>query len=75
MDHAIDALEPYLEWEWSMFIDEWKTGEYKKYSEAPSYQALKALIDASNILHKYMGWELISIRRRLEDMDLLHPTK
>ncbi len=75
MDHAIDVLEPYLEAEFSDFIEEWKTGKYKRYSEAPSYAALKALIDATNILNKYMGWELISIRGRLEDIGLLHPTK
>lgn len=68
MDHAIDSLEPFLEWEWSAFLEEWKTGQYKRYSEAPSYNVLKALIDATNILRKYMGWELISIRGRLEDI-------
>lgn len=75
MDHAINALEPYLEAEFSDFIREWETGKYKKYSDAPSYYSLKALIDATNILNKYMDWGLISIKGRLEDIGLLHPTK
>ena len=71
MDHAAERLEPYLEAEFDEFIAEWKTGKYKKYSEVSNYAALKGLIDATNILRKYLGWDLVSIRRRLEFLDLI----
>lgn len=71
MDHAAERLEPYLDAEFSEFIEEWKTGKYKKYSEVPNYAALKALIDATNILRRYLGWDLVSIKKRLEFLDLI----
>lgn len=62
MDHAINALRPYYDVEMDMFIEEWKSGEYKKFSDCPSYHSLKALVDAMNCMKKYMGWETIKIK-------------
>jgi hypothetical protein len=70
MDHAIDSLDPYVETTFEfMFLKEWQSGKYKKYSECPSYAELKALIDASNILRKYAGFERLSIKGMLEPYD------
>lgn len=53
MDHAINAIRPYYDVTSSMFICEWKTGDYKKISECPSYHELKALSQAINVMSQY----------------------
>ncbi|AKN32418.1 hypothetical protein Ccar_16755 [Clostridium carboxidivorans P7] len=69
MDHAINSLEPFIKVTFSYeFLLEWQSGKYKKYSECPSYEELKALIDASNIMRKYLGWEPLSIKSMLEEV-------
>lgn len=67
MDHAIDSLRPYLEAEFDMFLEEWKSGKYKKFSDCPSYYAVKALIDATNCMHKYMGWQNLRLKDMVEN--------
>lgn len=62
MDHAINSLEPFYEVTRDQFIEEHRSGEYKKLSENPYYEELKALVDAINILRKYLGWENIKIK-------------
>lgn len=71
MDHLIDKFDCNIDWAWESFRDEWITGQYKKYSECPSYYELKTLLDSVNILRKYMGWEKITIKDKLEFEDLL----
>jgi hypothetical protein len=53
MDHAISALRPFLEVEIDCVREEWATGEYSKLSDCPSYQAAKALVEATHKLEKY----------------------
>jgi hypothetical protein len=70
MDHAIDSLEPFVDATFSYeFLPEWQSGKYKKFSDCPSYAELKALIDASNIMRKYIGWERLSIKSMLEPFE------
>lgn len=61
MDHVLEAMQPHydvlLEW----FIEEHKKGQYKKLSDNPYYEEIKALIDAMNILRKYLGWGSIKL--------------
>ena len=65
MDHVIDRIENDMNIEFNEFYKEWKSTKYKKFSECPSYEILKALIDSSNALRKYLGWELVSIKNMI----------
>lgn len=53
MDHAMDYLSDYSSFDKDNYIDEWRSGKYKKISDCPSYWAVKAYCDALNILSKY----------------------
>jgi hypothetical protein len=53
MDHAINALQPFLEYEIDSICEELDTGKYGKLSECPSYPAAKALVDAIHRLERY----------------------
>lgn len=69
IDHVIDRIENDIEIEFQEFYKEWKSKKYKKFSECPSYGVLKALIDSSNILRKYIGWDRLSIKNMIMDME------
>jgi hypothetical protein len=57
MDHAIDSLKQFLEAERDDVVEEWRSGEYKKLSDCPSYPAAKAIVDAIHIMEKYYHGE------------------
>lgn len=61
MDHVVEAMKSYFEVVLDWFVDEQKTGKYKKLSDNPYYEAVKALTDSMNILRKYLGWDLIKL--------------
>lgn len=61
MDHAIGALEVFYEVTLDWFMEEHREENHKKLSDNSNYHELKALIDAMNILRKYMGWETIKL--------------
>jgi len=71
MDHVIEAMRPHYEVLLDWFIEEHKKGQYKKLSDNPYYEEIKALIDAMNILRKYLGWDSIKlsdeVKWRLEE--------
>lgn len=52
MDHAINALRPFLEITLQQVLEEWKSGKYKKLSECPNYNEAKAYVDAIRVLQK-----------------------
>lgn len=54
MDRVIDYITEYMENERQDFIEEWRSGQYKKISDCPSYGAVKAYCKARNILSKYL---------------------
>lgn len=62
MDHLLNAMQPFYEAEAGIFLEEWKSGEYKKWSDCPSYESLKAIIKAANIIRSYLGWERLTIK-------------
>lgn len=61
MDHVIDSIKPYYEVTLDQFLEEHRAKEYKKLSDNPFYDELKALIDAMNILRKYLGWDTLKL--------------
>lgn len=61
MDHAIEALEVFYEVTLDWFMEEHREENHIKLSDNSNYHELKALIDAMNILRKYMGWETIKL--------------
>lgn len=66
MDHAIESLQSFIDVTFEYeFLPEWKSGKYKKYSDCPTYNELKTLIDASNIMRKYIGGQSLSIKSML----------
>ena len=71
MDHVIEAMQPHYEVLLDWFIEEHKKGQYKKLSDNPYYEEIKALIDAMNILRKYLSWDSIKlsdeVKWRLEE--------
>ena len=66
MDHVLNAMQPHYEAVLNCFIEEQRIGKYKKFSENPYYEEIKALIDSMNILRKYLGWEVITLKREIE---------
>ncbi|AKA71230.1 hypothetical protein [Clostridium scatologenes] len=66
MDHLIDNFDIYIDSSFNDFYQEWKSGQYKKFSECPSYYELKTLLDSVNPLRKYIGWERLSIKDMLD---------
>ena len=69
MDHVIDAMKPFYEVTLEEFMEYHKTGEYKKLSDNPVYKEIKALIDARNILYKYMGWPTVNLSEEVKYYD------
>lgn len=51
-DHAIDNLRVWFDLEYNELVIEWKTGEYKKISECPSFKSTSAYCEAMNVLIK-----------------------
>jgi len=62
MDHVLNGMQPYYEVTLDQFMEEHRTGKYKKLSDNPYYDEVKALIDSMNILRKYMGWDPIRLK-------------
>ena len=61
MDHVINAMQPHYDVLLDWFIEEHRKGQYKKLSDNPYYGEIKALIDAMNILRKYLDWETVKL--------------
>lgn len=54
MDHVIDFILSYMDFEKEEFINEWKTGKYKK-SDCPTYPYVKTYCDAITVLNRMDG--------------------
>lgn len=70
MDHVLERIEIDLDIEFGEFYEEIKSGKYKKFKECPRYESVKALVDSSNALRKYLGWETISIRQMIQNYEI-----
>lgn len=66
MDHVLDAMEPHYEVTFDWFMEEHRKNSYKKLSDNSYYTEIKALIEAMNILRKYMGWETIKLSEEVK---------
>lgn len=55
MDHVIDFIIDYMQMEKDDFINEWKSGKYKKLSDCLTYPYVKAYCDAITILNRLDG--------------------
>lgn len=62
MDHVLNGMQPYYEVTLDQFMEEHRSGKYKKFSDNPYYDEIKALIDSMNVLRKYMGWDSIRLK-------------
>ena len=62
IDHVLDAMKPHYEVTLDWFIEEQRTGKYKKFLDNPYDEEVKALIDSMNILRKYRGWDTIRLK-------------
>lgn len=69
MDHVLNSIkahyEPYL-WE---FMDYHKKGNYEKLSDNPIYKEIKTIIDAMNVIRKYLGYENIKLSEEVKNYD------
>lgn len=61
MDHVLEAIQGHYEVYLDLFIDEHRKCQYKKLSDNPYYDEVKAIIDAMNVLRKYLGWDTIKL--------------
>lgn len=66
MDHVLNSIRSHYEVYLDLFVNEHKSGEYKKFSDNPYYEEIKALIDSMNIIRKYLGWERITLKSETE---------
>lgn len=55
MDHAIDYLAEYMEFDASEFRTEYQSGKYKKMCDCPSYKVVQAYCNAINTLNACNG--------------------
>ncbi len=58
---ALEGLEVFYEIALDEFIEEQMKHDYKKYSENPYYEQLKAFVDSMNPLIKYFGLATIRL--------------
>jgi hypothetical protein len=50
MDHAIDGLRVYYDVALEELVQDWKSDNYQKLSDCPSYREAKAYREAINVL-------------------------
>ncbi len=71
MDHVYNSIASFYDVYLDEFMEYQREGKYKKLSDNPMYGEVRAIIDAMNILRKYLGWETIKlseeVKRRLGD--------
>lgn len=51
-DHAIDSLRTWFDMEYEELKKEWKSNQYEKLSDCPSYKSTAAYREAMNVLIK-----------------------
>lgn len=55
MDHVIEYILNYMKSEKVEFINEWRSGNYRKISDCPTYPSVKTYCDAITILNRMDG--------------------
>lgn len=66
IDHVLESINSHYEVYRDLFMEEHRAGKYKRFSDNPYYEEVKAIIDAMNVLRKYLGWETISLKKEVE---------
>jgi len=66
IDHVLEAVSSHYEVYRDLFIEEHRMGNYKKLTDNPYYDEIKTIIDAMNILRKYLGWETINLKEEVK---------
>ena len=61
MDHVLEAMQPHYDAYFSLFLEEHREKKHRKLAENVYYEEVKALIDAMNILRKYLGWKTVKL--------------
>lgn len=58
---ALEGLEIFYEIALSEFVSEQRKHKYKKYTENPYYDQLKAFVDSINPLRRYFGFKALNL--------------
>ncbi len=66
MDHVLNSIASFYDVYLDEFMEYQREGKYKKLSDNPMYGEVKAIIDAMNILRKYLGWETIKLSEEVQ---------
>ena len=66
IDHVLNAMQSHYDAILDNFIEAQRTSEYKKLTDNPFYEEVKALLDAMNILRKYLGWKTTTLKQEVE---------
>jgi hypothetical protein len=73
-DHAIDSIRTWFDLEYDELKMEWKSGQYPKLSDCPSYEGAAAYREAMNVLIKacYLPeyvkhYKIGSLKRRINE--------
>jgi hypothetical protein len=53
MDHAINAVNVYFEISMDHLYDEWKSGEYRRLNDCPTYGEASTYREAINVMKKF----------------------
>ena len=66
MDHVENAISQFYDVYLDEFMEYQREGKYKKLSDNPMYEEIRAIIDAMNILRKYLGWQTINLSEEVK---------
>ena len=66
IDHVLNSIASHYEVYRDLFMEEHRTGKYKRFSDNPYYEEVKAIIASMNVLRKYLGWETITLKQEVE---------
>lgn len=55
MDHLIEYIINYMDFDVRQFREEWESGEYRKPKHCPSYPLIQACCDAISALNRMDG--------------------
>ena len=66
MDHVYNSIADFYDVYFDSFMDEHRTGKYKKLCDNPWYDELKTIIDAMNVIRKYLDWGTIKLSEEVK---------
>lgn len=69
MDHVLNSISSFYDVYLDEFMEYQREGKYKKLSDNPMYEEIKAIIDAMNCIRKYLGYENIKLSEEVKYYD------